>query len=116
MNPLIRFLRQGTADLTDQFDIRRILLLNLFYAIASLTILAAMIQSIVAGEPAYMTYVHIGAMVLLTGVPFLARRNPNAAAVFITLIANSLVIFFGKAEGPGSATYVYYFPLFFANG
>lgn len=116
MNLLLRFLRQGTSDVTDQFDIRRILLLNLFYAIASLTILAAMIQSIVAGEPAYMTYVHIGAIVLLAGVPFLARRNPNAAAVFITLIANSLVIFFGKAEGPGSATYVYYFPLFFANG
>lgn len=116
MNLLLRFLRQGTSDVKDQFDARRIFLLNLFCGVAGLALIAALIQSLISGEPVVMRYVLGGALLLLTGVPLLARKNPDLGAIYITVIISALILFFGNAQGSGSGTYAYYFPLFFANG
>ncbi len=116
MNLLIRFLQQGTADVRDPFDARRIFLLNLFSGVGTMAMIAALIQSLVSGEPIMMSYVLMAALILLVGVPLLARRSPNIGAVYFTVLSNILVFFFGNSQGPEAASFVYYFPLFFANG
>jgi two-component sensor histidine kinase len=116
MNLLLRFLRQGTSEKMDPFDARRILLLNLFYGVATLALIAAVTQSLISGEPVIMTAVLLIALLLLVPVPFIARKAPDAAAVYITFITNGIVFFFGNCQGLGAGTFVYYFPLFLANG
>jgi two-component sensor histidine kinase len=115
MNLLLRFLRKGTENTVDQFDARRILLLNLFYIVATLTLLASLIQSLIAGEPMVMSIVLIASCVLMIGVPVLGRRNPNLGALYMIFLANALVWFFANSLGLASGTYFFYFPLFFAN-
>lgn len=116
MNPLLRFLRKGADTTADQFDARRILLLNLFFCVAALTLLASLIQSVVAHEPFVMSVVLAVAALLMIGVPVIGRRNPNLGTVYLLLLANMLVWFFANSQGLGAGTYFYYFPLFFANG
>lgn len=116
MNLLQRFLRKGVENAADPFDARRILLLNLFYCVATLTLLASLAQSIAAEEPVVMSMVLAAAMVLMIGVPVIGRKNPNLGAVYILLLSNLLVWFFANSQGLGAGTYFYYFPLFFANG
>lgn len=116
MNVLLKFLRKGTEKTADQFDARRILLLNLFYGVATLTLLASLVQSFVAGEPLVMSMVLVVSCVLLIGVPVLGRRNPNLGAIYMIFMGNALVWFFSNSLGLASGAYFYYFPLFFANG
>lgn len=115
MNLLQRFLRKGTENVTDPFDARRILLLNLFSCVGVFTLAAAVAQSLVSQEPREMAVVLAVATVLMFGVPFAGRKNPNLGTVYILLLANLLILFFANAQGLGAGTYFYYFPLFFAN-
>ncbi|HTF03180.1 MAG TPA: hypothetical protein VK826_04110 [Bacteroidia bacterium] len=46
-----RLLRIGITDQTDQFDRKRISLLNVFYLIGTLTITAALVDSLIVHEP-----------------------------------------------------------------
>jgi two-component sensor histidine kinase len=116
MNRLHRLLRKGVENAVDPFDARRILLLNLFFCVGTLTLLAALIQSLIVQEPPVMSAVLAAATVLLIGVPLIGRRNPNLGTVYILLLSNLLVWFFANSQGLGAGTYFYYFPLFFANG
>ena len=115
MNLVQRFLRKGSESTADQFDARRIVLLNLFYGVATLTLLAALIQSRVAGEPVVMSWVLIAGIILLTGVPVAGRRNPNLGAAYILFVGNLIIWFFANSQGINSGAYLYYFPAFFAN-
>jgi len=115
MNAIKRFLYKGSESYSDQFDARRIVLLNLFYAVATLTLIAALVQSRVSGEPDIMSVVLISGIVLLVGVPFIGRRNPNVGAVYLMTLGNALIWFFTNALGTDSGAYFYYFPAFFVN-
>lgn len=115
MNLLQRFLRKGTENVTDPFDARRILLLNLFSCVGVFTLAAAVAQSLASHEPKEMAVVLAVATVLMFGVPFAGRKNPNLGTVYILVLANLLILFFANAQGLGAGTYFYYFPLFFAN-
>lgn len=115
MNFLQRFLRKGTENVSDPFDVRRILLLNLFSAVGVLTLLAAVVQSFAAHEPGIMRIALLAGAVLMAGVPLLGRRNPNIGAVYLIFLSNSCVWFFANSQGLATGIYFFYFPLFFAN-
>lgn len=116
MNLIQRYLRQGTTSVVDRSDARRIYLLNLFSGVAILTGLSAFIQSLLIHEPAAMSIALGSATVLFIFGPILARKNSNASAVYMMVVANALIFFFANTQGIGAATFVYYFPLFFING
>ena len=109
-----RLLRIGITDQTDQFDRKRISLLNVFYLIATLTIVAAFVDSLVASEPFPFRLAHVIILLLLVGVPVLSHRYSHLAGLYFVLLSNAIISFFCNWQGTDSGTYIFFFPLFFA--
>lgn len=116
MSTIIRILHLGMPASTHPLESRRILLLNMFYLLCTLSIIACLAESIAASEPLAIQLTHIGTLVLLTSIPFIARRDSYSAAAFLLFIVNGIVFFFCNIQGLESGTFLFYFPLFFANG
>lgn len=116
MNTLFRFLRFGIPESRDPLESRRVMLLNLFFLLSAFTLIASLIHSFLTKEPRDIQVVHVIALTLLAFIPLLARRNSHAASIVIVFIVNSIIFFFCNTQGIDSGTFLFYFPLFLANG
>lgn len=114
MNAILRLLRLGIPESKDHLVTRRVLLLNLFYIITTLTIIASLVESIYADEPRQIQYVLTGVIFLLVLVPVLARINSYVSGAFFMLLANGVAFFFSNVQGIDSGTYLFFFPMIFA--
>lgn len=114
MNAILRILRLGLPESKDHLLTRRLLLLNLFYVVTTLTIIASFIESIYAGEPRQMQIVLASVIVLLIPVPILARKHSYISGAYFMLLANAIAFYFSNVQGFASGTYLFFFPMFFA--
>lgn len=114
MNTILRILRLGLPESKDHLLTRRLLLLNLFYIVTTLTIIASLIESFYANEPRQMQYVLVSVLFLLVLVPVLARINSYVSGTYFMLLANGIAFFFSNVQGINSGTYLFFFPMFFA--
>lgn len=115
MNPLLRILRLGMPEIKDPFLSRRLMLLNLFYIVATLAIIASLIESFYAKEPRPMQVVLGSVIILLVFVPLIARKNSYYAGAYFMFLVNAVLFFFSNVQGFDSGTYLFFFPIIFAN-
>ncbi len=106
----------GISAQTDQFDRKRIMLLNIFSFVAVVALVAAFLQSLFSGEDQLFRVV-LGAGAFLFALnPLLVVKHSHFAGVIMLLVSNCILSFFVNTQGIASGAYLYLFPLLLVNG
>lgn len=116
MTTLLRILRLGMPESKDHLEARRVLLLNFFFLVSTVTLFAALLESILVSEPIELQAANAIVLLAMALVPIIARKNSYYGAAWLMFISNCTVFFFSNVQGFESGTYIFFFPIFFANG
>lgn len=116
---MIRWIKKlthfGVSELTDQIDRRRLVLLNTFYLISSITFIAATIQSYLCDEARVFTAIFILCALFQVGLIFILKGFSGLAEIWLMLIVNINLFFFNNVQGLEAGVYLYFFPVLLAN-
>lgn len=105
----------GVSELTDELDKRRLVLLNTFYLLSSLTFIAATVQSYLCDEARLFTLIFILCALFQVGLLFILRGYSGLAEIWLMLIVNINLFFFNNLQGLEAGVYLYFFPVLLAN-
>jgi len=111
---LQKFVQYGLHPKSDEGERKRIVLLNIFSALAVLTFGLAYLDSVFFNEPTVYQIIN-ASMILAFGItPLFIRWSSYFAAAYLIFLANAVILFFTNSQGTETATYLFYFPQFFA--
>lgn len=111
---LHKLVQYGLHPKSDDGQRKRVILLNTFSALAVFTFTLAYIDSVYFNEPLVYQYVDAGMIFAFGITPLFIRRSAYFAAAYLMFLANAVILFFCNSQGLETATYLFYFPQFFA--
>jgi two-component sensor histidine kinase len=111
---LQKFVQYGLHPKSDEGERKRIVLLNVFSALAVLTFGLSYLDSVFFNEPTVYQIIN-AVMIFAFGItPLFIRWSSYFAAAYLIFLANTAILFFTNSQGMETATYLFYFPQFFA--
>jgi two-component sensor histidine kinase len=111
---LQRLVHYGLHPKSDEGEKKRVILLNVFSWLAVITFTFSYFDSVYFNEPVIYQYLNASMIFGFGIIPLLIRRSSYFAAGYLIFLANAIILFFSNSQGVETATYLFYFPQFFA--
>ncbi|MGL4597149.1 MAG: sensor histidine kinase, partial [Bacteroidia bacterium] len=115
MTRLRKFFNQiqsvGIRPDMDEYAMRRIRMLNLFYAITVPAFVASTIQTFIVDGTMQGWIMVVGTLLFTTGFLFSRFGYFRVAELYLIVVTNVTIFYFDNSTGSKSGVFLYYFPL-----
>src|SRR5882757_8890346 len=109
-NKFGKFISTGTIPVMNEFEVRRIRLLNIFFLIGTVAFSASTIQTFLVGGKEEGELILGLALLFEFGLIFLLLNKMKTAEFYLLSVSNLTLFIFENHHGPGAGTFLFYFP------
>ncbi|HLG03874.1 MAG TPA: sensor histidine kinase [Bacteroidia bacterium] len=104
------FAERGTTPEMTEMERKRVWLLHVFYLIATVTYIAAVIETYIVDGPREGHIILVLAILFQVGLVILLSGRILPAEFYLFLITNITLFIFENRHGPDAGVYLFYFP------